>query len=64
MKLNVLLAKTDALREKFKKMVSDYGMFFAKKQGAFLGIKATYTPREDMVDDPSKRKTNDGFCRR
>lgn len=57
MKLNVLLALTDALRVKFKNMVLDYTRFFSKSQGNFLGLKATYTPREGTIDDPSKRKT-------
>ena len=56
MKLNVLLAVTDTLRVKFKNMVADHAKFYTKAQGAFLGEKATYVPKEDAVDEPSKRK--------
>lgn len=56
MKLNVLLAVTDTLRSKYKSMISEYSKFFAQRQGSFLGTKATYVPREGMIDDPSKRK--------
>ncbi len=55
-KLNVLLAMTDALRTKFKGMVADYTKFFSKDQGAFKGTRATYVNREGAIDDPSKRK--------
>lgn len=54
-KLNVLLALTDQLRTQYKNMVADYSKFFSKSQGAFLGLKKTYTPREGTVDDPNKR---------
>lgn len=56
MKLNVLLAVTDTLRVKFKNMVADHTKFYSKSQGSFQGVKATYVPKEGMVDDPSKRK--------
>jgi len=56
LKLNVLLAITDALRVKFKNMVADHTKFYQKAQGAFLGTKATYVNREGCLDDPSKRK--------
>ena len=55
-KLNVLLALTDALKSKYKRMVEDYTKFFNASQGSFLGEKATYVPREGTVDEPSKRK--------
>lgn len=55
MKLNVLLAMTDALRVKYKDMVSNYSKFFSKNGGAFLGERNTYLPREGTVDDISKR---------
>lgn len=54
-KLNVLLALTDALRAKFKHMVADHTVFYSKSQGAFLGEKNTYTPKEGCADEPSKR---------
>ena len=56
MKLNVLLAITDTLRVKFKNMVADHAKFYTKSQGAFLGERATYIPKEDAVDEPTKRK--------
>lgn len=55
LRLNVLLAMTDALRTKYKNMVNDFTKFFSKSQGAFLGGRNTYMVREDAVDDPSKR---------
>ncbi len=55
MKLNVLLAITDALRIKYKNMIADYSRFFTKSQGAFMGVKNTYVAKDGMVDDPSKR---------
>lgn len=58
MKLNVLLGKTDYLSSSFSKMLKDYYDFFKNKQGAFLGEKRTYTPREGTVDEPSKRKNS------
>lgn len=54
-KLNVLLALTDQLRVKYKNMISDYSKYFSKSQGDFKGSKRTYTPREGVIDDPSKR---------
>jgi len=55
MKLNVLLAKTDALAVGFKNLVNDYGRFFNKSQGAFLGEKKTYQAKEGTIDEPSRR---------
>ncbi len=55
LKLNVLLAITDALRLKYKNMVNDFTKFFSKSQGSFIGGRNTYVAREDAVDDPSKR---------
>lgn len=57
MKLNVLLALTDTLRVKFKNMLADHTRFYSKSQGSFLGSKSTYVPKEDAVDEPSRRKT-------
>lgn len=56
MKLNVLLAKTDSLAPHYKGMIVDFAKFFGKSQGAFLGEKRTYQPKEGTIDDPSKRK--------
>lgn len=55
-KLNILLAKTDQLGPLYKAGLNDYGKFFKGGQGAFLGLKSTYEPREGMIDEPSKRK--------
>lgn len=55
-KLNVLLAVTDSLKGKQKRMVEDFVKFFKNSQGSFLGNKDTYTPKEGMVDEPGKRK--------
>lgn len=54
-KLNTKLAVTEKGRVKYKNMVSDFTKFFSKDQGAFLGHKKTYTPREGVIDDPKKR---------
>lgn len=56
LKLNVLLAKTDHLASKYVAELKNYITFFRKNQGAFMGEKRTYQPREGTVDDPSKRK--------
>jgi hypothetical protein len=55
-KLNTLLAVTDALKAKYKRMVEDFTKFFTNSQGAFLGEKNTYIPKEGSIDEPSKRK--------
>jgi len=55
LKLNVLLAVTDALRVKYKNMVNDFTKFFIKSQGSFIGARSTYEAREGTVDDISKR---------
>ena len=55
-RLNVLLGKTDYLASSFNAMIKDFGKFFQKSQGAFLGEKRTYSPKEGTVDEPGKRK--------
>lgn len=55
LKLNTLLAMTDGLRVNFKNMVANYTKFFTNSQGAFLGVKNTYEPKQGMIDDPSKK---------
>lgn len=55
MKLNILLAKTDALATSFKNAISDYDRFFSKSQGAFLGERRTYIAKPDTIDEPNKR---------
>lgn len=57
MKLNVLLAKTDHLAAAFKNNFKDFIKFFKGNQGSFKGEQKTYTPREGVIDDPSKRGT-------
>lgn len=56
LKLNVLLGKTDHLASQFGGMLKDYIKFFKGSQGAFVGEKRTYVPKDETVDDPSKRK--------
>lgn len=56
MKLNVLLGKTDHLSSIYNALLKSYITFFKGKQGAFLGEKRTYVPKEGTVDEPSKRK--------
>lgn len=55
MKLNVLLAKTDALATSFRSMLEDYIKFFKQNQGAFKGEKKTYTAKAGMIDIPGER---------
>ena len=54
-KLNVLLSLTDQLRVQYKNLVGDYARFFSKNQGAFLGERKTYKPREGTIDEPNRR---------
>lgn len=56
-KLYTILAKTDALASSFKQGLKDYIQFFKKSQGAFQGIKNTYTAAPDTIDEPKKRGT-------
>ncbi len=53
--LNVLLAVTDQLKPQFKNMVKDFQRFFANKQGAFVGERRTYVPRDGFTDEATKR---------
>lgn len=55
LRLNTLLAKTEYSAAQFKKLVTDYIAFFKGKQGEFKGIRKTYAPRENVVDEPSMR---------
>lgn len=55
MKLNVLLAKTEHAAASFKAIVKEYTGFFKGHQGAFQGIKKTYTPKEGTADIPDMR---------
>ena len=32
-------------------MIADYGTFFKKNQGAFLGVKKTFVPRDGYAED-------------
>lgn len=54
-KLNVLLAKTDALASSFKAMIADYISYFSKNQSDFRGERKTYDPKDGMIDIPSER---------
>ncbi len=55
MKLNVLLAKTDALSSSFRAMIADYVNYFSKNQGDFKGEIKTYEPSPGMIDLPNER---------
>ncbi len=57
-KLNVLLAKTDHLAASFRENLTRYIKYFKEKAGEFRGFKKTYTPKENVQDDPSKRGTS------
>lgn len=50
-KMNTLLAKVEHGASRFNKMISDYGAFFKKNQGAFQGIKKTFVPRDGYAED-------------
>lgn len=54
-KLNVLLAKTDALAPSFKKNILEYKSFFKDKQSTFRGEKKTYDPKPETIDVPTER---------
>jgi len=56
-KLNVLLAKTDALQSSFRAMVLDYSSYFSKNQGDFKGEVKTYESKPGMIDLPAERGT-------
>lgn len=55
MKTNVLLALIEQSNSVFKALVSDYTGFFKKNQSDFKGVKKTYSPRPDTMDEPSMR---------
>ena len=54
--LPTLLAKVETTSARFKATVQDYIKFFKDAQGSFKGIKKTYTPRPDTIDEPSERQ--------
>lgn len=54
-KLKLVLALTQDSSARFVMMVKDYSKFFSNNQGAFIGRKHTYQPKDETVDDPSKR---------
>lgn len=55
MKLNALLARTDALQASFRTILKEYIVFFKNKQSAFVGYRNTYSPHDGTIDEPSKR---------
>lgn len=55
MKTNVLLALIEQGATTFRALVNDYVNFFKKNQGDFKGVRKTYTPRPDTMDEPSMR---------
>ena len=54
-KLSILLAKTDHLSATFRSSIKDYLSYFKNSKSAFKGEKKTYTPKDDTVDEPSRR---------
>ena len=51
--VNTQLSKSELSGASFNKMVSDYDGFFSKSQGAFKGIKKTFSPRDGFEVDPN-----------
>lgn len=56
-KMNTLLAVVEHSTASKTKLVGDYAKFFKTAQGAFHGVKKTFTPREGFPEDPSKMGT-------
>lgn len=56
MKLNTLLALTEALSSSFRMAKKDFVVFFSKNQGDFKGVKKTYTPHPGTDDLPGERQ--------
>lgn len=54
-KLKLVLALTQDAASRYAALVRDYSKFFTGQQGAFLGFKNTYQPKDEAVDDPTKR---------
>lgn len=54
--LPILLAKVDTTSARFRASLQDYLKFFKDSQGSFKGIKKTYAPRPDTIDEPSERQ--------
>jgi len=55
LKLNVLLAKTEALASTFRAMIADYVSYFSKNQGDFKGEIKTFDVKQGMIDLPGER---------
>jgi len=54
-KLKLVLALTQDAASRYAALVRDYTKFLTGQQGAFLGYKNTYQPKDESIDDPSKR---------
>lgn len=54
--LPTLLAKVDTTASRYRAAIQDYIKFFKDSQGSFRGIKKTYSPRPDTIDEPSERQ--------
>jgi hypothetical protein len=54
-KLKLVLALTQDAGARYAALIRDYAKFFAGSQGAFLGMKNTYSPLDATIDDPTKR---------
>lgn len=55
MKLKLILALTQDAAARYTAIVKDYSKFFSNNQGAFLGKRNAYIPKDESIDDPSKR---------
>lgn len=49
--MNTLLAKVEHGASRFSRMIADYSSFFKRNQGAFLGIKKTFVPKDGYSED-------------
>jgi hypothetical protein len=55
--LNEKISRAEHHSSTFNKLLEEYRNFFKSSQGAFLGEKRTYTPREGTIDNPKLRGT-------
>lgn len=55
-KLKLVLALTQDAAARYAALVRDYTKFFSTHEKYFLGKKNTYQPKDEMIDDPSKRE--------
>jgi len=55
-KLKLVLALTQDAASRYAALLRDYTKFFANHNAHFLGKKNTYQPKDETIDDPSKRE--------